>query len=94
MWTLVGARIARFWIARLGSVHLLVGTRDGHAMHVQVCTDVERAGRHAGACGRARLCVRANGWARGHEAGRAGACGYGCTVHPRARSSPEMRKST
>ncbi|PKI72927.1 hypothetical protein CRG98_006627 [Punica granatum] len=31
MWTLVGARIARFWIARLGSVHLLVGTRDGHA---------------------------------------------------------------
>ncbi|PKI56022.1 hypothetical protein CRG98_023581 [Punica granatum] len=31
MWTLVGARIARFWIARLGSVHLPVGTRDGHA---------------------------------------------------------------
>ncbi|PKI61770.1 hypothetical protein CRG98_017820 [Punica granatum] len=31
MWTLVGAHIARFWIARLGSVHLAVGTRDGHA---------------------------------------------------------------
>ncbi|PKI40008.1 hypothetical protein CRG98_039578 [Punica granatum] len=31
MWTLVEARIARFWIARLGSVHLPVGTRDGHA---------------------------------------------------------------
>ncbi|PKI65241.1 hypothetical protein CRG98_014390 [Punica granatum] len=31
MWTLVGARIVRFWIARLGSVHLPVGTRDGHA---------------------------------------------------------------
>ncbi|OWM76799.1 hypothetical protein CDL15_Pgr021191 [Punica granatum] len=31
MWTLVGARIARFWIARLGSVHLPVGTRDEHA---------------------------------------------------------------
>ncbi|PKI48796.1 hypothetical protein CRG98_030838 [Punica granatum] len=31
MWTLVGARIARFWITRLGIVHLLVGTRDGHA---------------------------------------------------------------
>ncbi|PKI64285.1 hypothetical protein CRG98_015325 [Punica granatum] len=31
MWTLVGARIAHFWIARLGSVHLPVGTHDGHA---------------------------------------------------------------
>ncbi|PKI42304.1 hypothetical protein CRG98_037304 [Punica granatum] len=31
MWTLVGASIARFMIARLGSVHLLVGTLDGHA---------------------------------------------------------------
>ncbi|PKI18234.1 hypothetical protein CRG98_049492, partial [Punica granatum] len=31
MWTLVGAHIARFWIARLGGVHLPVGTRDGHA---------------------------------------------------------------
>ncbi|OWM72931.1 hypothetical protein CDL15_Pgr016563 [Punica granatum] len=32
MWTLVGARIARFWIARLGrNVHLPVGTRDGRA---------------------------------------------------------------
>ncbi|PKI60893.1 hypothetical protein CRG98_018718 [Punica granatum] len=31
MWTLVGACIALFWIARLGSVHLPVGTRDGHA---------------------------------------------------------------
>ncbi|PKI75910.1 hypothetical protein CRG98_003693 [Punica granatum] len=31
MWTLVGARIVLFWIARLGGVHLPVGTRDGHA---------------------------------------------------------------
>ncbi|OWM76889.1 hypothetical protein CDL15_Pgr028125 [Punica granatum] len=32
MWTLVGAHIARFWIARLDEfVHLLMGTRDGHA---------------------------------------------------------------
>ncbi|PKI48742.1 hypothetical protein CRG98_030864 [Punica granatum] len=31
MWTLVGARIARFWIARLRGVHLPVGTRDEHA---------------------------------------------------------------
>ncbi|PKI54929.1 hypothetical protein CRG98_024680 [Punica granatum] len=31
MWTLVEARIARFWIARLGSVHLPVRTHDGHA---------------------------------------------------------------
>ncbi|PKI48852.1 hypothetical protein CRG98_030755 [Punica granatum] len=30
MWTLVGARMRVFWIARLGSVHLPVGTRDGH----------------------------------------------------------------
>ncbi|PKI65863.1 hypothetical protein CRG98_013744 [Punica granatum] len=32
MWTLVGAHIARFWIAWLRSVHLPVGTRDGHAL--------------------------------------------------------------
>ncbi|PKI76908.1 hypothetical protein CRG98_002695 [Punica granatum] len=31
MWTLVGACITRFWIVRLESVHLPVGTRDGHA---------------------------------------------------------------
>ncbi|PKI68504.1 hypothetical protein CRG98_011100 [Punica granatum] len=31
MWTLVRAHIERFWIARLGSVHLPVGTPDGHA---------------------------------------------------------------
>ncbi|PKI33213.1 hypothetical protein CRG98_046396 [Punica granatum] len=31
MWTPVEARIARFWIAQLGSVHLPLGTRDGHA---------------------------------------------------------------
>ncbi|PKI56792.1 hypothetical protein CRG98_022818 [Punica granatum] len=31
MWTLVGPRIARFWIARLGGVHLPVGTRVGRA---------------------------------------------------------------
>ncbi|PKI30807.1 hypothetical protein CRG98_048802, partial [Punica granatum] len=31
MWTLVGARIARFWIAGLGrNVHLPAGTRVGH----------------------------------------------------------------
>ncbi|OWM82853.1 hypothetical protein CDL15_Pgr029214 [Punica granatum] len=48
-----------------------------------------RAGRAAGLSGRAglaavRACARLD----------ARACGYGCTVHPRARSSPEMRKST
>ncbi|PKI48219.1 hypothetical protein CRG98_031374 [Punica granatum] len=37
MWTLVGARITRFWIARLGSVHLPLGTRDGQR---------ERSSRH------------------------------------------------
>ncbi|PKI38148.1 hypothetical protein CRG98_041461, partial [Punica granatum] len=31
MLTLVGARIARFWIARLGGVHLPAGARVGHA---------------------------------------------------------------
>ncbi|PKI77383.1 hypothetical protein CRG98_002224 [Punica granatum] len=36
MWTLVGARIARFWIVRLGSVHLHVGTRDGHALGIRL----------------------------------------------------------
>ncbi|PKI73428.1 hypothetical protein CRG98_006198 [Punica granatum] len=36
MWTLVGARIAHFWIERLGSVHLPVGTRDGHSHAINV----------------------------------------------------------
>ncbi|OWM66901.1 hypothetical protein CDL15_Pgr018390 [Punica granatum] len=60
------------------------------------------------ACAGAWLCARpdareADGRAtcvRGYAAVRACArldartCGYGCTVHPRARSSPKMRKST
>ncbi|PKI49445.1 hypothetical protein CRG98_030177 [Punica granatum] len=46
----------------------------------------------------------ASGWMRGCARGRAArracarldarACGYECTIHPRARSSPKMRKST
>ncbi|PKI66879.1 hypothetical protein CRG98_012745 [Punica granatum] len=31
MWTLIGGLHARFWIVQLGSVHLPVGMRDGHA---------------------------------------------------------------
>ncbi|OWM89107.1 hypothetical protein CDL15_Pgr026270 [Punica granatum] len=47
-------------------------------MHVRVCTDVERVGRHAGACAGAQLAgARVSGGARGQAtvlaAGRAGA---------------------
>ncbi|PKI77225.1 hypothetical protein CRG98_002381 [Punica granatum] len=33
-------------------------------MHVRVCTDVGRAGKHAGACAGARLCTRTRGSVR------------------------------
>ncbi|PKI48853.1 hypothetical protein CRG98_030756 [Punica granatum] len=38
--------------------------------------------------------ARAHGVCAGGGRGCTGACGYGCIVHSRARSSPEMRKST
>ncbi|PKI63032.1 hypothetical protein CRG98_016556 [Punica granatum] len=44
MWTLVKARIARFWIARLGSVHLPVGTRDRHAARLEFRTRLAQVG--------------------------------------------------
>ncbi|PKI39323.1 hypothetical protein CRG98_040285 [Punica granatum] len=96
MWTLVGARIARFWIARLGSVHLPVGTRDGHApcsgVHV-TCTG--GAGERVGARGawRARGACAGAWRARGVCAGaRAGArLAHGWHYSPESDdSSPEM----
>ncbi|PKI45030.1 hypothetical protein CRG98_034579 [Punica granatum] len=63
-------------------------------MHVR---GARRTGRAAGVHGRRAGGVR---WARraadvrGHAAGHAGVCGYGCTVHSRARPSPGMMELT
>ncbi|PKI69597.1 hypothetical protein CRG98_010010 [Punica granatum] len=54
MWTLVGARIARFWIVRLESVHLPVGTHDRHADGLPNDDPNLFAGQAAGMRGQAR----------------------------------------
>ncbi|PKI60807.1 hypothetical protein CRG98_018796 [Punica granatum] len=99
MWTFIGARIARFWIARLGSVNLPVGTRGGHTMFGCKGSTFGRAKRAAGR-------ARARRQARGVQASvrgageRAGVHSWpagtwaGVTIHQRAGCSPEMVKST